>query len=49
MPVAALYYGEMLEHITDEERERMAAFSETPAYRREPEQLLPDTDEDIDE
>ena len=32
----------MPEHLTDEEIERMSAFSETPVYEREPEQLLPE-------
>lgn len=32
----------MLEHFTEDEIERMSAFTETPAYERTPEQLLPD-------
>jgi hypothetical protein len=32
----------MPEHLTDEELERMEEFRRTPAYEREPEQLLPD-------
>lgn len=36
----------MLEHFTEEEMERMSAFTETPTYEREPEQLLPEDDED---
>jgi len=32
----------MPEHLTDEEIERMASFSETPAYKRDPDQLLPE-------
>lgn len=39
----------MLEHFTEEELERMNAFTETPTYEREPEQLLPeDPDEGAD-
>lgn len=36
----------MLEHFTDEEIDRMAAFCETPVYKRDPSQLLPDGCED---
>lgn len=35
----------MPEHLTDDEIERMAQFRQTPAYEREPEQLLPDGEE----
>jgi hypothetical protein len=35
----------MLEHFTEEEIERMHAFTETPPYERDPEQLLPDDTE----
>ena len=31
----------MPEHLSDSELERMKEFAETPAYKREPEQLLP--------
>lgn len=31
----------MLEHFTEDEIERMSAFTKTPPYEREPEQLLP--------
>lgn len=37
---------EMLEHFTEEEMERMSAFTETPSYEREPEQLLPEDDDE---
>jgi len=37
----------MLEHFTEDEIERMSSFTETPAYERTPEQLLPeDADDD---
>jgi hypothetical protein len=39
----------MYEHLTEDELERMSAFTETPTYERNPEQLLPngaDTDDD---
>lgn len=36
----------MLEHFTEEELERMSAFTETPTYEREPEQLLPEDAEE---
>lgn len=36
----------MPEHLTDEEIERMAQFRKTPVYDREPEQLLPDGEDD---
>jgi hypothetical protein len=32
----------MVEHITPEELQRMKAFANTPVYKREPEQLMPD-------
>jgi hypothetical protein len=31
----------MPEHLSDRELERMKEFAETPAYKRKPEQLLP--------
>lgn len=31
----------MPEHISEEELERIKEFAETPVYKREPEQLLP--------
>ena len=36
----------MTEHISDSDLERIAQFVDTPAYEREPEQLLP---EEIDD
>lgn len=36
----------MPEHLSDEELERIERFAEKPAYKREPEQLLPDSAED---
>jgi len=38
----------MLEHFTEDEIERMNAFTETPPYERDPEQLLPDDAETDD-
>jgi hypothetical protein len=38
----------MLEHFTEDEIERMSAFTETPTYERTPEQLLPDDADDGD-
>lgn len=38
----------MTEHLTEEEKARMAAFSETPAYERDPDQLLPAEAEDAE-
>jgi hypothetical protein len=32
----------MSEFISERERERMAEFARTPAYKRDPEQLLPE-------
>jgi hypothetical protein len=32
--------------ISDEERERMAEFATTPKFRRRPEQLLPEPEEE---
>lgn len=32
----------MTEHLSDNDLERIAEFAETPAYKREPEQLLPE-------
>jgi hypothetical protein len=37
----------MTEHISDEELERIAQFAETPAYDRDPEQLVPDDEREI--
>lgn len=34
----------MAEHITHKELQRMKEFANTPAYEREPEQLMPDED-----
>lgn len=31
----------MVEHISEDELKRIQAFAETPAYDRDPEQLLP--------
>jgi hypothetical protein len=31
----------MPEHLSDREMERMKEFAQTPAYKRDPEQLLP--------
>jgi len=36
----------MPEHLSETELERMKEFAETPAYKREPEQLLPPTVEE---
>jgi len=36
----------MAEHLTEAEIERMSKFARKPAYKREPEQLLPDEFED---
>lgn len=33
----------MSEHITEEEMQRIEQFAKTPAFRREPDQLVPDT------
>jgi len=33
----------MLEHITDSDMERIKEFVNTPVYRRDPEQLVPDS------
>ncbi len=38
----------MLEHFTDDEIDRMNAFRETPTYKRDPTQLLPDDAGDDD-
>jgi hypothetical protein len=32
----------MVDHLTDEELDRIQEFTETPTYERTPEQLLPD-------
>lgn len=34
----------MTQHITEQEMERIKEFANTPAFRREPEQLLPDSE-----
>lgn len=31
----------MVEHISEQELERIQEFAETPVYKREPEQLMP--------
>jgi hypothetical protein len=36
----------MPEHLSDRELERMKEFAETPAYERDPEQLLPQSLDD---
>lgn len=38
----------MFEHFTEDEIERMSAFTDTPAYERTPEQLLPEDAEETD-
>ena len=38
----------MLEHFTEDEIERISAFTETPPYERSPEQLLPDDAENAE-
>jgi hypothetical protein len=38
----------MLEHFTDDEIDRMNAFCETPSYKRDPSQLLPEDSDDRD-
>jgi hypothetical protein len=35
----------MPEHLTENELQRMRRFAETPVYQRDPDQLLPQTDE----
>jgi hypothetical protein len=35
----------MSEFISERERERMAEFARTPAYQRDPEQLIPEEEE----
>lgn len=35
----------MTEHITDTEMARIEEFANTPVFRREPEQLVPDSSE----
>lgn len=35
----------MTEHITDTEMERIREFANTPVFRRDPEQLVPDSKE----
>lgn len=49
MAVRTLDTGEMLEHFTEDELERMSAFTETPTYERTPEQLLPEDAEETAE
>jgi hypothetical protein len=39
----------MTEHLSEEELERIARFAATPAYEREPEQLLPEDERPEDE
>lgn len=39
----------MYEHLTEDELERMSAFTETPTYERTPEQLLPESPDADDE
>lgn len=39
----------MFEHFTEDEIERMSAFTETPPYERTPEQLLPADADEADE
>ncbi len=34
----------MTQHITESEMERIEEFANTPVFRREPEQLLPDSE-----
>lgn len=34
----------MPEHISEKELQRMQEFAKTPVYKREPEQLMPQTD-----
>lgn len=36
----------MTEHLSDSDLERIAQFVDTPAYEREPEQLLPENVEE---
>jgi hypothetical protein len=36
----------MVKHLSERELQRMEEFARTPAYEREPEQLLPESDED---
>ena len=36
--------GNDMEHISQSDLERIEAFANTPAYKREPEQLLPGSD-----
>lgn len=38
----------MPEHISDKELQRMQEFAETPVYKREPEQLMPNSETDPD-
>lgn len=46
MAIRTLDTREMLEHFTEDELERMSAFTETPTYERTPEQLLPEEAEE---
>jgi len=39
----------MTEHLSEQELERIAQFAATPAYEREPEQLLPEGERPADE
>jgi len=34
----------MVQHLSENELERISEFAETPTYRRSPEQLLPESD-----
>lgn len=36
----------MVEFLSEQELERISEFASTPKYEREPEQLLPETDEE---
>jgi len=38
----------MTEHLSEQELERIAQFAATPAYEREPEQLLPEDERPVD-
>lgn len=42
--ISLLGVARMAKHITPEEIQRMKAFANTPVYKREPEQLMPDQD-----
>lgn len=36
----------MAEHLTDKDLERIRAFANTPRYKRNPDELLPGTDDE---